>query len=89
LTRFSDRFGIGITQPGLDFIDIPLDGDLPVYLDPFPTSPGTNEFSQIRNDLMDYLFQRIISCIRNDDTRRAERMVSGLSEPRQSAQRYF
>jgi hypothetical protein len=35
MIKFAPHFGLSLEQPELDFVNIPLDGDLPVYLDPY------------------------------------------------------
>lgn len=32
--RFSDYFSLKLDQPYLDFVDVPLDTDVPIFLDP-------------------------------------------------------
>ena len=40
--RFSEHFQLGMTQYELDFVDIPLETDIPLFIDPYAIS--------IRND---------------------------------------
>lgn len=84
MIRFSSHFDIGLTQPELDFVDIPLDEDLPVYLDPFAISLYDDELSRGCNDALVGFFQSAISAIRSGDAGRAEKMLQRLSEPNET-----
>ena len=84
MSRFADHFGVGLTQPELDFVNIPLDEDLPVYLDPFAISLYSDELSSQCNDAVVAFFQATINAIRVGDNSRAERMLQRLSEPNET-----
>jgi hypothetical protein len=84
MTKFSQHFGIGLTQPELDFVDINLDGDLPLYVDPFAISIYDNEWANRCNDRIVLFFQTAINSIRRGDTAAAARMLSDLSEPNET-----
>jgi hypothetical protein len=81
MRKFSTHFGLSLSQPELDFVDIPLDGDLPVYLDPFAVSLYDDDLSRQSNQSIVAFFQAAINAIRADDAGRAERMLQRLSEP--------
>jgi hypothetical protein len=84
MSRFADHFGIGLTQPELDFVDIPLEEDRPVYLDPFAVSLYDDDLSVQCNDTVVGFFQATISGIQSGDNGRAERMLQRLSEPNET-----
>lgn len=80
--KFSKHFGIGLTQPELDFVDIPMDGDLPVFVDPFAISLCDDELGHMSHDELVAFFQTAISAIRTGNDALAERMLQRLSEPK-------
>jgi hypothetical protein len=82
--RLAAHFGISLSQPELDFVDIPMDGDLSVYVDPFGISLCDDDMSRECNDALVEFFQTVISAIRNGDDVRAERMIQRLSEPNET-----
>lgn len=84
MAKFSEHFGIGLTQPELDFVDIPLEEDLPVYLDPFAISLYEDDFSAGCNDAVVAFFQNTIAAIRAGDDAQAQRMLQRLSEPNET-----
>jgi hypothetical protein len=84
VTRFAKHHGIGLIQPELDFVDIPMDGDLPVFVDPFGISLCDDELRHTCNDELVSFFQTVISAIRGGDDALAERMLQRLSEPNET-----
>jgi hypothetical protein len=84
VTRFAKHHGIGLIQPELDFVDIPMDGDLPVFVDPFGISLCDDELGHTCNDELVSFFQTVISAIRSGDDALAERMLQRLSEPNET-----
>jgi hypothetical protein len=71
MIRFSEHFALELTQPQLDFVDIPVDEDLPVFLDPFAISLYKDELSERCNAAIVDFFETAISSIRSGDTSRA------------------
>lgn len=55
--KFSEYFNLNRNQPYLDFVDIPLDTDLPVFLEPGAikslVSPWGNELSSLLQTFFD------------------------------------
>ena len=84
MPRFSQFFKIGLSQPGLDFVDVPLDADLPVYVDPFAISLYDDELSRESNDAIVAFFQAAINAIRSGNERAAQNMLGSLSEPNET-----
>lgn len=78
---FSEAFQIGRTQPQLDFIDIDLDADFPLYFDPSTFLDGDDEFSKdCADDIYDF-FDAVMDAIRKGDRTRGINLLSALSEP--------
>lgn len=59
-SRFSDYFGPNKSQAELDFVDIPLTNDLPLYLDPYTLSLEDADWFASCNDLVVNFFELII-----------------------------
>jgi len=43
--RFSAAFGVHATRGELDFVDIPLERDIPLFVDPFALSQRVDRWS--------------------------------------------
>ena len=84
MLRFADHFKLGLTQPELDFVNIPLEEDLSVYLDPFAISLYDDELSCQCNDAVVSFFEATIASIRSGNTATAEKMLQRLSEPNET-----
>lgn len=57
MPRFSEQFQLGLTQPELDFVDVFLEADLPVYVDPFAISLYEDNLSRICNEAVFTFFK--------------------------------
>ncbi|RTN89261.1 hypothetical protein [Enterobacter sp. WCHEn090032] len=78
--RFSEFFGVKRNQSELDFVDVPLDTDIEVFLDPAAikslNSPWGNELS---SHLQNY-FETVLKLIKNGEDVRAQNLLSCLNE---------
>jgi hypothetical protein len=82
--RFSEYFGINLVQPQLDFVDVDLDLDIPLFIDPFSLGSRTDELSvQCTRDVNTF-FQSVLDAIRRDDRQLAMRLLSNLREPNET-----
>ncbi|HEC92250.1 MAG TPA: hypothetical protein ENI51_04535, partial [Candidatus Atribacteria bacterium] len=79
--RFSEAFGINKSQSELDFVDIDLDADFPLFIDPYAISKRNDLWSINCHNQIVTFFQRIIDSIRNGDETTAKYMLSHLNEP--------
>ena len=78
---FTDYFGLAKKQHELDFVDIPLDGDTPLFIDPYAISKRKDLWSiRCHNQIVAY-FQAVVDSIINGDTEKAKYLLSGLKEP--------
>lgn len=78
--RVSEYFKLDKTQPYLDFVDIRLDTDIPVFLDP---SAIKNLDSEWGNELSSYLqtfFESVLKKIQNNDHTAAKKLLASLNE---------
>jgi hypothetical protein len=77
--RFSEAFGIRKKQAELDFVDVDLAKDLPLFLDPFALSIGKNEWSRRCTQHVISFFQTAIDAIHANDHDRARRVLTRIS----------
>lgn len=78
--KFSEYFNLNRNQPYLDFVDIPLDTDLPVFLEPSAikslVSPWGNELSS----LLQTFFDTVLRLIHSGNHTKAQLLLSSLNE---------
>lgn len=84
MPKFSEHFGIGFSQPALDFVDVPLDADLAVYVDPFAISIYDDALSRECNEAVLAFFQSALTAVRSGNERLASSMLTNLSEPNET-----
>lgn len=82
--RFSEQFGIAKSQHELDFIDIPVNGDIPLFIDPYPIQFRIDEWSNKCHRTIADFFQRVIDAIKKGDDDRAHDLLEHLREPNQT-----
>lgn len=82
--RFSQYFGLGLTQPELDFVDIDLDGDIRLFLDPYALRARPDPLAvQCVGDIR-HFFQRLLDALRDGDLDRARALLGRLHEPNET-----
>jgi len=82
--RFSEYFSLGVSQHELDFVDIPIDTDIRLFLDPYAISiPDDPWFVECNNIIVGY-FDLVIEAIRARDETTSLRLLSRLREPNQT-----
>jgi hypothetical protein len=84
LTRFSDHFRLGKSQSELDFVDIPLDADLQLFVDPYALSIMHDQWFSECSGLVVDCFQRVIDGIRSGEHKRAYSILLHLREPNET-----
>ncbi len=78
--KFTKAFRIDKTQPELDFVDIPLHTDTPLFIDPYAISKRNDIWSiECHNAIADF-FQKAVDAIRNNKDSEAIQMFSKLNE---------
>jgi hypothetical protein len=81
---FSKVFELNRTQPELDFIDIDLELDFPLYFDPSTFLNGDDEFAKsCAEDIYDF-FDAVMNAIRANDKPRGIELLAALKEPNDS-----
>jgi hypothetical protein len=78
--KFTKAFKINKTQAELDFVDILLHTDMPLFIDPYAISKRNDIWSvDCHNTIVDF-FQRAVDAIRSNKGPEAIKMFSKLSE---------
>jgi hypothetical protein len=81
MLRFSDQFRLTASQAELDFVDIPLRTDIPLFLDPYALSLEIDPwYVQCHQSVVDY-FQLVVNDIRTGNSHHARQLLSHLTEP--------
>ncbi len=81
---FSEYFGLNKQQAELDFVDIFIDGDKPLYVDPYVFKVRDDAWSVECNNLIVDFFSTVVLAIRNQNTAYARRLLEHLNEPKET-----
>ena len=79
--RFSEFYSLKKTQADLEFVDVLLETDLPLYVDPYAFKIGKDTRSIICNDLVVDFFENVIEAIRAGKGFRSIILLRNLREP--------
>lgn len=79
-TRVSQHFSLGRDQSTLDFVDVPIGSDIPVFLDPSRIRSMESTWASECNSLLQHFFERLLQHIRTGDRAAGLRLLEGLSE---------
>lgn len=79
--RISQIFTLNKTQAELDFVDIDVDRDTALFLDPFFLSLRKDNWSIEATRTIRSFFQTVIDLIRNNQTEEARLLFQNLHEP--------
>lgn len=83
-TVFSQFFDLDKTQAELDFVDVPVDGDIPLFIDPFAISQRPDRWSRDCHQILISFFQRVVDAIRAGNQPTSRRLLSHLREPNET-----
>lgn len=78
--RVSEYFKLEKTQPFLDFVDVPLDTDLLVFLDPVAIKSLSSNFGHQCTTLIQNYFQAVLTRMKSGKHVEARALLSCLSE---------
>jgi hypothetical protein len=84
VSRITDEFGLGVTQSQVDFIDVYVETDMPLFVDPFAFSRRRDTWSKDCHLLVVDFFQNVVDVIRRGDRDRALELLNGLREPNET-----
>jgi hypothetical protein len=80
----SAALGLNASQPMLDFVDIDLVLDFPLYIDPIGFVNPIDRFAQeCQDDIRDF-FQAVLQAIIDGDIDRGEALLAALQEPNET-----
>ncbi|MDC7715595.1 hypothetical protein PQU96_15880 [Vogesella sp. LYT5W] len=82
--KFSVYFNINKSQSELDFVDIPLDTDIPLFIDPYALINNESIWHQECAENVQSYFLSLIESIKHNDTTKSWELLSHLSEPRET-----
>jgi hypothetical protein len=82
--KISEHYGLDRGQGELDFVDVDIRGDTPLYLDPRALRLLTTEWGQECVSLIQHFFREVLAAIREDRDDDAKRLLSGLREPNET-----
>ena len=81
---FSRTFGLDSTQAELDFVDIELTHDQPLFIDPYALQVRVDHWSTDCTQTVRQFFQSLIDAIRRNDDQTALELLAALHEPRET-----
>jgi hypothetical protein len=82
--RVSQHYKLGRTQPTLDFVDVDVDGDTRVFVDPRAIRMLQSEWSEDCTALVRNFFEHVLSLIRRGLNGKARALLSTLREPNET-----
>ena len=80
----SSHFNLDKSQAELDFVDVPIFSDLPVFIDPFAISHRPDPWSQESAVSLRQFFQQIVDAIRRGEEEEALELLRFLREPNET-----
>ena len=83
-TLFSTAVGLNADQFELDFVDVPVDGDIPLFIDPFAISQRPEPWASNAHGTITSFFDQIVQAIRDEDNDKARELLSFLREPNET-----
>ena len=84
MPRVSEYFSLERTQPGLDFVDVDVVGDVRLFVDPRAIERLETDWGQISLDLLRDFFERLLAAIKEGRKTDGLRLLAGLGEPNQT-----
>ncbi|OSQ48083.1 hypothetical protein [Thalassospira alkalitolerans] len=84
MARFSSVFHLSNSQAELDFVDIELNGDVPLYLDPYAIQIREDEWSEVCGDHIRSFFDEVLQGLRAGNDEQVVHLLSHLGEPNET-----
>jgi hypothetical protein len=79
--RVSQYYHLGRTQPTLDFVDVAVDGDTSVFVDPTAIRTLASEWGQDCVALLQSYFDAVLASVKKGDDELALALLAALREP--------
>lgn len=84
MSKFANYFGIKKSQAELDFVNVDLDEDTPLYIDPYALTTREDEWSIKCHGLVVSYFEEVLKAIQESNFRRGKLLLSHLNEPEET-----
>ena len=78
--RISKKFNLGKTQNELDFIDIDINKDMPLFIDPYRISKLSGPFIDEANGIINNYFSYLTELLASGDYENARKIFTHLNE---------
>lgn len=82
--RVSEKFNLGADQAGLDFVDVDVTDDVPVFIDPTAIRVQKGRWAYACQEDLQSFFQCLLKAIASGDRAQVKRLVSPLVEPNET-----
>lgn len=82
--KITDIFNLGVDQVQLDFVDIDIDRDYPLYIDPYLISTRNDPWSVEVDRTIKSYFSKVASYIRDSQYDKAIELFQFMSEPKET-----
>lgn len=82
--RFSEHFGLTLSQPELNFVDVELATDTRLFLDPYSIGIRGEEWSRRCATSITVFFDCLLDAVRQGDDERARVLLGSLHEPNET-----
>lgn len=82
--RVSEYYGLQRTQPTLDFVDVDIEGDASVFIDPRALRLLPSIWGSECVALIQHFFRTILQAINGNDRRRGQALLRALREPNET-----
>lgn len=84
LATFCEHFGLRFTQAEVDFVDVDLETDTPLYVCPYAIEIRDDEWSGQCGDLIRSFFAELLAQLRDDNILRVSHLLAHLHEPNET-----
>lgn len=84
MVSFSNINNINHTQAELDFVDIDLENDTPLYIDPYALTTKDDDWSIHCHQLVVSFFENVLLTIKENNDVRGIELLSHLGEPKET-----
>lgn len=84
MTRVADFFNLGLNQGALDFVNVDVVGDVPVYIDPHALRTQRGDWAQSCTISVSSFFEALLEAIQKNDPSAIYSLIRPLSEPNET-----
>lgn len=82
--RVSSYYGLGLVQPSLEFVDVDIRTDTPVFVDPRALHPLDSDWGNECVSLLQSFFTTVLDAIQSGRDSRAQGLLASLAEPNET-----